>query len=196
MSTVRTKGLLHSYCNPINNVCAHNSQADSILVTPRAEMTDWQVVEGHLSRASCSPGAQVMVRPHPQVLLAAPGPQQRQAHWGATSPHLHGDEASEGPFATQPRTFMVSASKSQRSPPLPSQPSHASRRLPNPLAPRQHPPLPNHPFALSSLFFFFFFCTVFYGASASTRAANMSGPPCPGSTGPARPAGNSGEMLD
>lgn len=31
-------------------------------------MTDWQVVEGHLSRASCSPGAQVMVRPHPQVL--------------------------------------------------------------------------------------------------------------------------------
>lgn len=31
-------------------------------------MTDWQVVEGHLSRASCSPGAQVMVRPHPRVL--------------------------------------------------------------------------------------------------------------------------------
>lgn len=31
-------------------------------------MTDWQVVEGHRSRASCSPGAQVMVRPHPQVL--------------------------------------------------------------------------------------------------------------------------------
>lgn len=32
-------------------------------------MTDWHVVEGHLSSASCSPGAQVMARPHPQVLL-------------------------------------------------------------------------------------------------------------------------------
>lgn len=72
-SSVGTKGLLHSYCNPVNNVCAHNSQADSILVTSWAEMTDWQVVEGHQSRAPCSPGAQVMVRPHPQVLSLLQG---------------------------------------------------------------------------------------------------------------------------
>lgn len=31
-------------------------------------MTDWQLVEGHQSRASCSPGAQVMVRPRPPEL--------------------------------------------------------------------------------------------------------------------------------
>lgn len=48
----------------------HKSLADFFfLVIPRAEMTDWQVVEGHQSSASRSPGAQVMARPHPQVLL-------------------------------------------------------------------------------------------------------------------------------
>lgn len=47
----------------------HKSQADFILVIPLTEMKDWQVVEGHQSSASCFPGAQVMARPHPQMLL-------------------------------------------------------------------------------------------------------------------------------
>ncbi len=47
----------------------YKSLADFCLVIPQAEMTDWQVVEGHQSSASWSPGAQVMARPHPQVLL-------------------------------------------------------------------------------------------------------------------------------
>lgn len=47
----------------------HQSQLVSSTVTPQVEMTDWQLVEGHQSWASSVPGAQVMVRPHPQVHL-------------------------------------------------------------------------------------------------------------------------------
>lgn len=47
----------------------HKSLANFILVIPQAEMTDWQVVEGHQSSAYWSPGAQVMAGPHPQVHL-------------------------------------------------------------------------------------------------------------------------------
>lgn len=58
------------YNGPINNASTQiPTVADFFLFIPQAEMTDWQVVEGHQSSASWSPGAQVMVRPHPQVLL-------------------------------------------------------------------------------------------------------------------------------
>ncbi|KAK2842233.1 hypothetical protein Q5P01_012433 [Channa striata] len=43
-------------------------QVSPMIDSSQAEMTEWQVVEGHQSRASWSPGAQVMARPHPQVL--------------------------------------------------------------------------------------------------------------------------------
>ncbi|CAB1460727.1 unnamed protein product, partial [Pleuronectes platessa] len=44
-------------------------QVSPMIDSSQAEMTDWQVVEGHQSSASWAPGAQVMVRSHPRVLL-------------------------------------------------------------------------------------------------------------------------------
>lgn len=61
-------------------------------------MTDWQVVEGHRSSASCSPGAQVMVRPHPQVLsLLRATAETSPLGCHVPTSRLHGDEATGRP---------------------------------------------------------------------------------------------------
>lgn len=76
----------------------HKSPADFIPVIPWAEMTDWQVVEGHRSSASCSPGAQVMVRPHPQVLSLLRATAETSPLGCYVPPsRLHGDEATGRP---------------------------------------------------------------------------------------------------
>lgn len=77
-------------------------------VIPQAVMTDWQVVEGHQSCVSWFPEAQVMARPHPQVILllqataetsplgchvAVSMEMKRQAGHGSES-HLHGQRLS------------------------------------------------------------------------------------------------------
>lgn len=152
-------------------------------------MTDWQVVEGHQSRASCSPGAQVMVRPHPQVLSLLRGhsgdkptgvprpPVSMEMKRGAgrsSASHLYGQR-----FPVSEESALAFT---------------AIAREPAVVCPTRTPTTPPTP--TSRLLSLSFFYVVFYGASASARAANMSGPPCPGSAGPARPAGNSGEILD
>lgn len=91
-------------------------------------MTDWHVVEGHLSSASWSPGAQVMARPHPQVLLllqataetsplgchvAVSMEMRRQASRGSDS-HLYGQrlgisKETSLPNSTRIQVVMVPA---------------------------------------------------------------------------------------
>lgn len=73
-------------------------------------MTGWHVVEGHQSSTSCSPGAQVMARPHPQVHLLLWG---QGGDKSSSSPWRWG----ERPAATQACTFLVNDSASLRSPP-------------------------------------------------------------------------------
>lgn len=53
----------------VNSVSTQNPVLFFSLFILQAVMTDWQVVEGHRSSVSQSPGAQVMARSHPQVLL-------------------------------------------------------------------------------------------------------------------------------
>lgn len=87
-------------------MCLHKSLVDFFRVTPQAEMTDWQVAEGHQSSVFWSPGAQVMARSHPQVLLllqataetsplgchvAVSMEMRRQAGHGSDS-HLYGQQ--------------------------------------------------------------------------------------------------------
>lgn len=74
----------------------HKSLADFLLVIPQTQMTDWQVVEGHRSSGSWSPGAQVMAGPHPPSALAAPG-HSRDKPTGVPRRRLHGDEATGWP---------------------------------------------------------------------------------------------------
>lgn len=124
-------------------------------------MTDWQVVEGHRSSASCSPGAQVMVRPLPQVLALLRGHSgdkptgvsrppvsmetKRRASRGSAS-HLYGQRlpVSEE-FAL---AFTAIARKPAVAYPTRTPTTHSA-------------PSPFH-----------FFSIVFSKASVSTRAAN------------------------
>lgn len=147
-------------------------------------MTDWQVVEGHRSSASCSPGAQVMVRPHPQVLALLRGHSgdkptgvsrppvsmetKRRASRGSAS-HLYGQRL---PVSEE---FALAFTAIARKPAV----AYPTR------TPTTHPaPSPFHFFLSSSL------------SQCEHKGRQQSNPSCPGGTGPARPAGNSGEMLD
>lgn len=162
------------------------SLADFCLVIPQAKMTDWQVVEGHQSSASWSPGAQVMARPHPQVLLllrataetsplgchvAVSMEMRRQA-----GSHLYGQRLGVSEETSLPNSSCTQVAIAPTPTPKPFtlslfllsslKPVQAQRRTP-PTPPPPPPPKKKQP-----------------------------NPPCPGSATLVKPAGNSGEMLD
>lgn len=123
-------------------------------------MTDWQVVEGHRSSASCSPGAQVMVRPHPQVLSLLRATAETSPLGCYVPPsRLHGDEATGRPRLRLAPFWSVPPSlRGESSLPY-------SNRTQVAIAATPTPP------ALS----FFVVVAVFLEASARREAAN--GPP-------------------
>lgn len=126
-------------------------------------MTDWQVVEGHRSSASCSPGAQVMVRPHPQVLLLLRATAETSPLGCHVPPsHLHGDEATGRPrLRLAPLWSAPPSLRGESSLPYSNRTQVAIAATPN-----SHP---HPPFALS---FFFVVVAVFFKASARREAAN------------------------
>ena len=164
------------------------SPADLFLVIPQTEMTDWQVVEGHQSSGSWSPGAQVMAGPHPQVLLllqataetsplgwhvAVSMEMRRQAGLGSGS-HLYGQRLGVSKEAALPNSSCTQVvivphfhSKTLR-------PIFLFSSLKRVQAESRTAPSPSH----------------------LPPTVQPSNPPCPGSATLVRPAGNSGEMLD
>lgn len=156
-----TKSLLHCYNNPVNNVSA---QIPGWFYSCYSLSRDDRLAGCWRSSEQClllprSPGDGQATSPS---ALAAPGPQRRQARWGATSPPpVSMEMRRQAGRGSDSHLYGQRLPVSEESPPCLTA---IARKLQSPPPPTPTPPIRS--------LFFFVVVAVFFKASARREAAN------------------------